>query len=111
MHELILGMIIGAIGFAIIAAISKNRDRNAALHLKDLSESGRPMKDIEREEGYAGDPAEVMALIQTGRKIEAIKVIREMTGLGLKEAKDLADKMSRGDFSALEAKTPKGGGL
>jgi ribosomal protein L7/L12 len=111
MHDLIIGMVLGVIGFAVIAAISNNRDRKAALQMKDFRESGRSLEQVEREEGYAGDPAEVMALIQSGKKIEAIKVIREMTGLGLKEAKDLADKMSRGDFSALEAETHKGGGL
>ena len=30
-------------------------------------------------------------LARQGRKIEAIKVVREETGLGLKEAKDLVD--------------------
>ena len=33
----------------------------------------------------------VVAAIKAGRKIEAIKLLREATGLGLKEAKDLVD--------------------
>jgi ribosomal protein L7/L12 len=44
----------------------------------------------------AGDDprmAEVRALAAGGRKIEAIKVYREITGLGLKEAKDAVDAM------------------
>lgn len=32
---------------------------------------------------------ELIAAVKSGQKINAIKVIREMTGLGLKEAKDL----------------------
>jgi len=36
-------------------------------------------------------PAEVVAAIQRGNKIEAIKLLRELTGLGLKEAKDAVD--------------------
>ena len=37
--------------------------------------------------------AEVVALLRQNRKIEAIKVYREQTGVGLKEAKDVIDNM------------------
>jgi hypothetical protein len=37
--------------------------------------------------------AGVRALVQERRKIEAIKLVRQRTGLGLKEAKDLVDAM------------------
>ncbi len=37
--------------------------------------------------------AEVVALLRQNRKIEAIKVYREQTGVGLKEAKDVIDTM------------------
>lgn len=40
--------------------------------------------------------AEVEALLAQDRKIEAIRVIRAALGLGLKEAKDLADLIERG---------------
>ncbi|MFP6848119.1 MAG: ribosomal protein L7/L12 [Pseudomonas sp.] len=40
-------------------------------------------------------PPEVVAALQRGRKIEAIKLLRELKGLGLKEAKDAVD-----DFQA-----------
>ena len=36
---------------------------------------------------------EVFQLLADGRKIEAVKLIREETGLGLKEAKDLAEAL------------------
>jgi ribosomal protein L7/L12 len=36
---------------------------------------------------------EVQHLVAQGQKIEAIKLIRERTGLGLKEAKDLVDRL------------------
>lgn len=36
----------------------------------------------------SGLPEDVLALAHAGRKIEAIKVLRERTGLGLKEAKE-----------------------
>jgi ribosomal protein L7/L12 len=35
---------------------------------------------------------EVRGLVDSGQKILAIKVVRERTGLGLKEAKDLVDR-------------------
>lgn len=35
--------------------------------------------------------AEARGLAATGQKIQAIKVVREATGLGLKESKDLVD--------------------
>lgn len=41
-------------------------------------------------------PAEVQALLARGKKIEAIKRVRERTGLGLKEAKDYVEGIERG---------------
>ena len=40
-----------------------------------------------------GSLAEVHALAQQGQKIEAIKRYRELTGVGLKEAKDYVDRL------------------
>lgn len=37
---------------------------------------------------------DVLALARAGRKIEAIKRYREITGVGLKEAKDAVERMS-----------------
>jgi large subunit ribosomal protein L7/L12 len=39
----------------------------------------------------SGVTAEVVALAQGGKKIEAIKRYRELTGVGLREAKDVVD--------------------
>lgn len=39
-------------------------------------------------------PPEFYALIQQNRKIQAIKMYRELTGVGLKEAKDFVDRCS-----------------
>jgi large subunit ribosomal protein L7/L12 len=51
------------------------------------------------------------------KKIQVIKVVREATGLGLKEAKDLVDaggkavkeKVSKADADALKAKLEEAG--
>ena len=40
-------------------------------------------------------PAEVMRAVVDGRKIEAIKILQESTGLGLANAKVLVDRASR----------------
>lgn len=45
-------------------------------------------------------PAAATALLREGNKIEAIKLIRQAGGLGLKEAKELADAAER-EFAAL----------
>ena len=41
------------------------------------------------------DKSAIRSLIEQGRKIEAIKMIRDMTGAGLKEAKDMAEDYNR----------------
>ena len=42
--------------------------------------------------GAAGDPR-VTELVQSGQTIEAIKLYRELTGVGLAEAKDAVDRL------------------
>ncbi len=45
---------------------------------------------------------EILNLLRGGRKIEAIKLIRKLSGLGLKEAKDLAESLeARGEERPL----------
>jgi ribosomal protein L7/L12 len=41
----------------------------------------------------AGVSAEVQQLALQGKKIQAIKVLREQTGLGLREAKGIVDRL------------------
>lgn len=48
---------------------------------------------------------EIYQLLAAGRKIAAIKLIREETGMGLAEAKELADALS-GHDSAADAGPP-----
>ncbi|MCW5803307.1 MAG: ribosomal protein L7/L12 [Deltaproteobacteria bacterium] len=42
-----------------------------------------------------------LAFIAPGRRIDAIKLVRELTGLGLKEAKDLVDVVAAGHARPL----------
>jgi hypothetical protein len=43
------------------------------------------------EEPGSGIPPEIVDLARRGKKIEAIKAYRELTGVGLAEAKDVID--------------------
>ena len=58
-------------------------------------------------------PVSVLQAIQSGNKIEAIRLLREQTGLGLKEAKDAVETMPKrkaegtGHFPTIEK--PKSG--
>lgn len=61
--------------------------------------SVRPLPESER-------PA-IVALLARGSKLEAIKRVRELTGLGLKEAKDMVEAWDVGGaLPALPAATP-----
>lgn len=40
-------------------------------------------------------PLEVVELLRQGRKLQAIKVYREATGVGLKQAKDYVESLER----------------
>lgn len=51
------------------------------------------------------DPSERIAeLIQQGRKIEAIKLLRETTGIGLKEAKEAVEQLSGETTGSAQAR-------
>jgi ribosomal protein L7/L12 len=49
----------------------------------------------------SGNKAEVAELLARGKKIEAIKLVREQTGLGLKEAKDFVETLEAGQLPAV----------
>lgn len=40
-------------------------------------------------------PFAAISAIENGKKLEAIKIVREETGLGLKEAKDLVEQYAK----------------
>ena len=55
---------------------------------------GAPMATTDGQPAATADwMSEVQALVASGNKIQAIKVYRERTGLGLKEAKDAVDAL------------------
>ena len=93
------------------------------MHTEDILDHGRRIAELERQVAelykrlgqaepnfgggvtFASDqPASVAAsedprvleLIQAGKKIDAIKLYRELTGVGLAEAKDAIDRLDGG---------------
>ena len=92
-----------------MSAIAELGDKLATLTLKDAVELGKYMKDTYGIEAAAGGgvmmaaaPAaaakaeekttfDVILKAAGDKKIQVIKVVREVTALGLKEAKDLVD--------------------
>ena len=52
-------------------------------------------------------PDDVLAALRGGNKIEAIKRLREATGLGLKEAKDLVEAHEAGDAGDATIGAPR----
>jgi ribosomal protein L7/L12 len=44
---------------------------------------------------YANVPLDIVQALRGGRKIEAIKLYRQSTGVGLKEAKDFVEEVER----------------
>jgi large subunit ribosomal protein L7/L12 len=118
--------------------ISKLGDELSGLTLKEAVDLADYMKDT-----YGIEPAAGGAIMMAGpggggegaaveeqtefdvilesagdKKIQVIKVVREATGLGLKEAKDLVDgapkpvkeKLPKADADALKAKLEEAGG-
>jgi hypothetical protein len=51
-------------------------------------------------------PDNVLAALQRGNVIEAIKLLREATGLGLKEAKDAVESFQSGEQGAPGQRSP-----
>ena len=118
------------------AKISKLGDELAGLTLKEAVDLGDYMKETYGIEPAAGGGVMMAAMPAGGeaaaeektsfnvilegpgdKKIQVIKVVREITGLGLKEAKDLVDGapkpvkegLSKEDAEALKAKLEESG--
>jgi large subunit ribosomal protein L7/L12 len=104
----------------VAANIKKLGDELAGLSLKDAVDLGKYLKDTYGIEAAAGGGVMMAAAPAAGaakveekssfdvilkasgeKKIEVIKVVREATGLGLKEAKDLVDNPGKPVKTAL----------
>lgn len=76
-------------------------DLRAAMEAVDAFASGKQRFPIDPPvtvvtASFDGLPAEALAALSRGQLIEAIKIVRAATGLGLKEAKDLVEQYRDG---------------
>jgi large subunit ribosomal protein L7/L12 len=92
-----------------IDAIKRYREQTGA----GLAEAKQAVEALERGESPpAAEPidasleAEIVSLLEQGRKMQAVKRYRERTGLGLKEAKDAVEAIA----ADRRIVTPSGGG-
>jgi ribosomal protein L7/L12 len=92
-----------------IEAVKRYRDRTCV----GLAEAKRAVEALEQGESLPAEAAfdsdaeaEIVSLLGQGRKIQAVKLYRERTGVGLKEAKDAVEAL--GEKHGLGAAT--GGG-
>lgn len=69
-----------ALGSVFVAVFSSLRRRNPARKPRVIAENPVPLS------------AEVLRHIDSGRKIEAIKVYRQETGAGLRQSKDIVEQ-------------------
>ncbi|MBO9575853.1 MAG: ribosomal protein L7/L12 [Sphingobium sp.] len=84
---LILLIAVGVAAFLIGRASGRSDDLiDIFSRPAGASRAGLPESDAELE-------AQVRALLADGNKIDAIKLVRETTGLGLKEAKDFVEAL------------------
>jgi ribosomal protein L7/L12 len=79
-----------------IEAIKRYRERTGA----DLAEAKEAVEALERNRRTASQPPgstwgqDVVVLLEQGKKIKAIELVREHTGCGLKEAKDAVETIA-----------------
>ncbi len=71
---------------ALVGVLVLRRRRNENINVESLPPSPAPSESTDLD-------AEVRQLVSQGNIIEAIKLVRERTGLGLKEAKDYVERM------------------
>ena len=76
-----------------------------AKDLIDRHLGGRPVS-IARSTPLTELPADVAAAMQQGNKLEAIRLLREHTGIGLKEAKEAVESIGRRSSAQAGAGSP-----
>lgn len=105
------GLVLGFIGGWLSARRARSGDPRSKTPASDSAgasaapSSASPLalaalRSALRGQGVDAEPApaqagEVLALLQARQKLEAVKLLRSLTGLGLKETKDVCDEVER----------------
>jgi hypothetical protein len=85
---LVLALLILSLCFSLTSAVSNNGQRLRSLERRvDLI-----LKHLGIDPNQGINP-QVQELMKAGQKIQAIKLYRELTGAGLKEAKDYVESL------------------
>ena len=87
--------IVGFLALGLSVVTTPRTDQRTAARLAKIE---RQLQAVIDHLGVVDVPSampEVADLVDRGLKIKAIKVYREATGAGLKEAKDAVDKLAR----------------
>lgn len=91
----------GLIILALIAVAIARRQSSSGIVTVNPTPQATQAQPVE-----SGDLAgAVRMVLERGNKIEAVKLVRERTGLGLKEAKDFVDGIERGTAPATIPRT------
>lgn len=92
---LISGIIVGVVGYSLVYSKSTCGKKIKVNKNSTIQEKGivTPVEEI-KIENVTGDNSYSVVLADPGsNKVAVIKAIRDVTGLGLKEAKDLIDSL------------------
>lgn len=87
-----LAVVVVAVAFSLPASKVDARLKRLESDVRLIMEHLGVQTAAERALGEHGH--RIDALLREGKKIEAIKVYRELTGVGLKEAKDAVDQLA-----------------
>ncbi|MEV7626728.1 ribosomal protein L7/L12 [Actinoplanes sp. NPDC089786] len=95
-YIVVVAGVILVVGLAMLAAGSRGQDRrNTAIRLAAIE---RKLDLIMKHQGIVEPRIEAPDVVQElmqGRKIQAIKIYRERTGVGLAEAKNAVEQIAR----------------
>lgn len=90
---IIVALLLGALGWYIASRKRRAKDQpfTGNADMQNADDAGSPADDVTSRFASESWESQARALAKAGRKIEAIKLVRERTGLDLKAAKDRVD--------------------
>jgi large subunit ribosomal protein L7/L12 len=98
MFKVLLIVILVLIALVMLRMMFLRRTRGRELFVTEATGRSRPRAELTKPAGGVdASPLEfeVIRLLEQQKKIQAIKLVREHTRLGLKEAKDLVEEVER----------------
>ncbi|SHM63764.1 ribosomal protein L7/L12 [Cryptosporangium aurantiacum] len=106
---LLVALVIAVIGLGLITTALAGRDRREHRSARQLASVERKLDVIIAHFGLdvpEQQYPEVVALLDKDQKVAAIKVYREQTGVGLREAKNAVEQIERGKAAPVSVAEP-----